>query len=210
VWAIPVLLKNFFKRRLTVLYEIPISLFRQYTFCPRIVHFQLIRNYQPVYPYWVEAGQEEHIAREKRIQKKLPRLLQRLNGNVRFNVHVSSQRGFYGIVDAVIETSSEQIPLEFKASFQSLNRGTLRQLTGYALALEEKTSKPSPFAYILFGRRTKLTHVRIGPKERDDFERTLESIRNLLEDCTLPDSGAPPAKCAQCEYLKFCNDRREV
>jgi CRISPR-associated exonuclease Cas4 len=191
-----------------VLYEIPISLFRQYTFCPRIVHFQLIRNYQPVYPYWVEAGQEEHIERERRIQKKLPRLLQRLKGNVRFNVRVSSQRGFYGIVDAVIETANEQIPLEFKTSFQSLNRGTLRQLTGYALALEEKTGKPSPFAYILCGRRTKLTHVYIGPKERDDFEHTLVSIGKLLEDCSLPASGAAPTICAQCEYLNFCNDRQ--
>ena len=191
-----------------MLYEIPISLFRQYTFCPRIVHFQLIRNYQPVYPYWVEAGQEEHIEREKRIQKKLPRLLKRLKGKVRFHVRVSSRRGFYGIVDAVIETANEQIPLEFKTGVQSLNRGTMRQLTGYSLALEEKTGKPSPFAYILYGRRTKLTHVRIGPKERDDFENTLASIGNLLRDGSLPPSGAAPTRCAQCEFLNFCNDRQ--
>lgn len=191
-----------------MLYEVPISLFRQYTFCPRIVHFQLIRNYRPVYPYWVETGQQEHIDREKRIQKKLPRLLQRLQGRIRFQVPVESSLGFHGIADAVIETETQLIPLEFKARTDSINRGTIRQLTGYALALEEHSEKRSPFAYILTGRRTRLQHVRIGDVERTDFEKTLKAIQQLLDDGQLPHSSAGPARCAQCEYLNFCNDRQ--
>jgi len=192
----------------TALYEIPISLFRQYAFCPRIVHFQLIRDYRPVYPQWVEAGENEHLFREKRIQKKLPVLLSRLNGKIEYNVNVRSHRGFYGICDAVIKTKDQIVPLEFKANIRSLNRGTVLQLTGYSLALEEMLGQPIRGAYILYGHRAKFSFVEITERARQDFNNVLKKIQDLLTNGEFPDSPAGLSQCAQCEYLNFCNDRQ--
>jgi len=189
-------------------YEIPISYFRQYAFCPRILHFKLVRNVETSPPLWVQMGTEEHVERESRLKKKLLAILRHTGGKNTYNVHVRSNDGMiYGIADGLIEKEGEVIPLEFKSEYGKVTTGTILQLTGYAICAEERFSKPCRKGFIISGNRAKVNEIFIDEEKRAMFGKALKSIKEILEDGQLPDSNASIAKCCQCEYLNYCGDR---
>jgi CRISPR-associated exonuclease Cas4 len=46
-------------------YSLPISLIRQYCFCPRIPYFQELLKLNPKRPQWVKQGEKLHQQQQK-------------------------------------------------------------------------------------------------------------------------------------------------
>lgn len=190
------------------LYEIPVSMLRQYLFCPRIIHFKIVRNLTPEYPFWVEDGQREHQHREELIKKRSPELLKRYQGKLVFNLPLRSRRyDLFGVVDGALIGPQYVIPIEFKQRLGAALRGALMQLIGYGLVLEDIYQVPFSQAIILAGKNGRPTLYKIGDAERSKCLTLIQEIKDVIDSPLIPESSASAPQCQQCEYLNFCGDR---
>lgn len=188
-------------------YKFPISLFRQYLFCPRIVFFQEVIGLKAHMPSWTDQGNKHH---KKQILLSKERTFKRFdleNGKMYFDIHLGSDLfNFHGICDAVIETEEEIVVLDFKLT-EKVHKGHIFQLYAYALIAQEIFSKKSQFGFLLSGPKAKANLIEFTPELKKEFYNTHEEIKICISESTVPNSSASEAKCGQCEYFNFCNDR---
>lgn len=187
--------------------SIPISIFRQYLFCPRIVYFQEILGLHISMPVWTKQGDLHH---KKQIILSKERTLKRFEldkGKMLFDLSLESEvYNIHGICDGLIETDEEIVPIDFKLT-NSLQRGHLFQLLGYALCAEEKYQKKSQIGFILTGEKAKANVIEFSSVLRGEFFNILKNIERILDKQILPETCANEHQCGQCEYFNYCNDR---
>ena len=188
---------------------IPISLIRQYHFCPRIVYFAMLTNIKPIYPKYVKLGLEYHDIQSKlsknRKFKKLGIEFERIIID-RYLEDETLQIG--GKVDLALLNKSQVIPIEFKnIKPKHPSWSHILQLYGYGYLLSKNYNLEFKQAIILYSNNVKLFKIDITPKIESAFFKTLEKIKEIIDKNTFPDSSASISKCVQCEYLNFCGDR---
>lgn len=192
-------------------FNIPISMLRQYCFCPRIPFYYLVRQLKPVAPMWVSQGIDEHERQEMLLKRR------NLSGygidstdwSIRFNVELYSEKiGVHGICDSVLEADHSFHVLEFKNS-QSVefNHGAKLQLAAYSMLCEEKYGTIIQNSFLLYGSKAKTYELRIDQELRSRVINAIEKIQEMLLKGTLPMSSAEESKCCQCEFFNFCADR---
>ena len=187
----------------------PISLLRQYCFCPRIPYFQEVMQLQLAEKPWLKQGVDHH-QRQAMLSRR--RNLSRFgidgDANLQSDVYIRSQKlGCHGIADMMLETESSIYLIEFKISELKPVKGHILQVAAYAIAAEEQFQKPVAGVYILYGDRGKTFEVQLSTQLRRQVEKTVSSISSLLNGASMPDSPASVEQCGQCEYLNFCADR---
>ncbi len=189
-------------------YSVPVSLLRQYRFCPRIVYFCEVMGIKPQAPIWVAQGVAQH---ERQIMLERRRVLSRFgleDASRLFNVELKSERLLmHGVADAILLTSETVYVLEFKPNATKISYGHIVQAMAYGFIAEEQFEKKLGGVHILYGPKGKTQSTCDVERWR---EPVLEEIRNLhvlLVSDTMPSSAAEAGKCCQCEYLNFCNDR---
>jgi CRISPR-associated exonuclease Cas4 len=186
----------------------PISLIRQYIFCPRIPWFQqnVDRDYK--HPLWVEQGAQYEERRVALLRKRpLFRQTGKSGYSEKFDVTVSNPTyKIHGRVDLVLETRNETIPVEIKLHAEKPGRGHILQLVGYGLCVE-KPKFPVLRGLIIAGKRQRRYEIRITEALRAEFLKVLDNLRKTLQHPYLPQSSASLAKCMQCEYQNQCQDR---
>ena len=187
--------------------SVPVSLIRQYLFCPRIPWH--MRAGTPVAsPLWVRQGVEHH-QRQRRLTR--PRKLKRLgleDAERRFEVALESERlGLHGVVDLVLSTPGEVVPVEFKIQDAPPTRAIRLQLLAYGLLAEEAYNLPFERGLVIAGTRSRTYPVPGTDSLKEELFRYLASLRRDQASPVLPPSDAQENKCTQCEYLASCNDR---
>ena len=197
-----------FLQMATSSYSLPISLIRQYCFCPRIPFFNEVLGVNPGDRLWQRQGVAYH-ERQRMLNRR--RSLKRYGlqeGKMHHDVWLASNTlGCHGICDAIVETDVEVCPVEFKLNAVRPNRGELLQLAAYGIAAEERFGKPCNSMFLLCGQRGKVRHYVLDTNIRDSARKTIDNILKSFEISLLPESPATTAKCSQCEYLNFCGDR---
>ncbi len=176
---------------------------KQWFYCPRIVYFQFVMPDLRPKTYAMEEGALKHaeLRRRRRRWRGLP------DGEYRWNVAVRSETlHASGLVDLVIDTGEELVPVDFKDSMKASAHFKM-QLAAYGIMLEEAMGKPvrRGFVYLLPRRRAeevKLT-ARARSKVRGAFE---EMLRSVLGE-HMPPPPKSQAQCVSCEYRRFCDDR---
>lgn len=113
----------------------------------------------------------------------------------------------HGNIDALVITPNSYIPIEFKMSAKKPMPNHLIQLAGYALSLEEMFHKKISHGYLISEKRAKIFRINIDEELRQKVYNTLANIIQDVESGLKPDSNANSSKCAQCEFINFCNDR---
>jgi len=187
---------------------IPINLIRQYFFCPRIIYFNLLTNIKPVYPLHVEIGKEYH-----NLQYKLTkhRKFKKLNINyhkVLKEYYIEDEElGVNGKVDLVFVCNDEIIPVEFKFIEKKPSYAYMLQVIGYGILLERRYNLEFKRGFIIYSNNIKFYPINVTKTLKDDFFKTIEKIKNIIDKGNLPFSSASENKCSQCEYLNFCDDR---
>ena len=94
---------------------IPISLIRQYIFCPRIVYYNLLTNIKPIYPRQVSLGNEYHTLQDRLSKNRKFKKL-----NIKYDEFVlnkcieNKDLNICGIVDLAFLSKDEVTPIEFK------------------------------------------------------------------------------------------------
>lgn len=188
--------------------SIPISLLRQYCFCPRIPWFNEVKRINPGDRKWQQQGVSYHV-RQSMLMKR--RQLSRFgfdNGNVEFNVQLRSiSLGCHGIVDGLILKDDEVAAVEFKLAGVKPQRGQILQVAAYGMLAEEIYNRPCRQVFILIGDRGKTYAYNLDDRLRNAVTATLSKITSSLSNPILPDSSATDIQCGQCEYYNFCSDR---
>ncbi len=188
--------------------SLPVSLLRQYAFCPRIPWFMETLGLNPPRPPWVRQGIDHH-QRERMLQRR--RRLSRYGLTEARLVEEPQLRapgiGLHGRPDALLETEHAVYPLEFKLGDSRPASGHLLQVAAYALLAESSLGKPSPAGFILYGKRGKTISVEMDTRMREKVLKASADLRQSLEKGLLPVSPASAAQCTQCEFLNYCNDR---
>ena len=186
---------------------LPVSLIRQYAFCPRIPWFNLVMGWHPPSPLWTQQGVQWH-ERQQMLQKR--RSLKPFGipaAHYHHNVRLyDAELGVHGIADTLMETADEIIPLEYKHTTRKPTRGHILQLATYGLLAQNHFNKPARRGFILYGNRGQTLPIEITPYQ-PQVENIISEIRKTLELTLIPPSPATAHQCTQCEYHTYCNDR---
>ncbi|CAA6815605.1 MAG: CRISPR-associated exonuclease Cas4 [uncultured Campylobacterales bacterium] len=187
---------------------IPINLIRQYKFCPRIVYYNLLTNIKPIYPRQVKLGLDYHTLQNEMIKaRKFKKLKIEFNQILNEKYIENSELNICGTVDLAFLCEDEIIPVEFKDIESKPSYSHILQLVGYGITLEKKYKKPFKIAFIIHSNNMKFFKIQITEKHKNDFFNILKNINQIIKNDILPKSDANEAKCLQCEYLNYCDDR---
>lgn len=188
---------------------IPVSLVRQYLFCPRIVYFVMLTDVKPIYPKHVELGLKYHEVQETLSKNRKFKKLKIDFEKILIDEYLEdSELGIYGKIDVALLTKDEVVPIEFK--WRQNKKPTfahILQLYGYGVLLEKKYEKKFQKEIIIHSNNLKLHIIEVTKKHHEYFFKIVEDIQHIINTANFPDSSANEAKCLQCEYLNFCDDR---
>lgn len=188
--------------------SLPVSYLRQLAFCPRIPWFLQNLPQDLPKPLWVKQGEAYQQRREQLLGKRpLFRDAAQCHYRQKFNVAVQEPTlGIHGVIDIVIETERESIPVEIKLNVAKPQRGQVLQLVAYALCLESGGAHVHR-GLIIAGKRQRRYEVHITDALRDECRRAIARLHELIANPYLPPSSATLSKCMQCEFQNFCQDR---
>ena len=191
--------------------SVPISLLRQYCFCPRIPYFVLAKNIQPVETPWMKQGVSYH-ERQTFLNKRRSLDKYGLGENIHLEHKIplrSSLLKLHGICDAMLFKDDQPMAIvEFKSRVKTkLNMGEIIQMAAYSMICEVEFGRQFSFGYILSGDKGKVKPVSINPETKLKVLQVRDALIAQCEECLLPDSSASILQCGQCEYLNFCADR---
>lgn len=187
--------------------SIPVSLIRQFLFCPRVPWHMTAGTPAPS-PLWVRQGVEHHQRQRRLTRPRKLRALGLANAERHFEIPLESERlGLHGIVDLVLLTDEEVVPVEFKLQDAPPTRAICLQLLAYGLLGEEEYVRPFRRGLVICGSRSRTYPIQRTRKLEDRLEKTLICLRQDRSSPVLPPSSAQANKCTQCEYLAHCNDR---
>ncbi len=188
---------------------IAINLIRQYRFCPRIVYYILLTNIKPIYPRQVLLGSDyHHLQEELSKTRKFKKLRIEYDEIILDKYYEDEQLNICGKVDLALICRDEVVPIEFKwIDSKRPSYSHVLQLYGYGLLLSRVYDREFKRAVISYSNNMKLFHIEITPQIREDFFKTLRAIEQIVQNDILPHSSAGEAKCSQCEYLNYCDDR---
>jgi CRISPR-associated exonuclease Cas4 len=84
-------------------YSLPISLIRQYCFCPRIPYFQELLKLNPKRPQWVKQGEELHQKQQKVFKHRTLKRFNLEHAIQTFDEFVTSDSfALHGVVDSFL------------------------------------------------------------------------------------------------------------
>lgn len=191
------------------LYSLPVHLLRQMLFCPRIPWFMEVVGLRPAEPFWVMDGNEFHLRQAMLARSRTLQGMGLDKAGKLYNVHVHSESlCLHGIIDLLLVTESECIPVELKSQKPPNIMPVVVQLAAYGLLAEEVTGKPCRRGILLYGPRIKTRLVAMDDSVRQLVVEMSCKLHHLIGNSpTIPDTSATVAQCTQCEYVNFCNDR---
>jgi len=174
-------------------FEIPVSLVKQYLYCPRIPYFVLVLGIRERVTELMVEGKEEHGKMLRRLKKK--------GWNV--NTFLKSEKyGVYGYVDAFRKEENGYAVLELKNTDykKKIVKMHIYQAAGYALLVEEN-----------FGRVYRLVvKYRDGEISRpftSGVKNFVVSIINKIrsiDEIGLVSTKIEKVKCNNCGFSKKC------
>ncbi len=179
---------------------------KQYMYCPRVFYYQTcLPDIRPI-TYKMQMGTEAHVEERERAARRSTRWYGLPEGERLFNVWVqSSTLGLSGQVDEVVRTAGELIPVDYKMARRVGHHYKL-QVAAYAMMLEETYQVSVRRAIVYLIPLRKATEVPITAGLRRQVLQTLETMRTISAQETMPPPTDWRQRCADCEFRRFCND----
>lgn len=184
-----------------------VSDLRQYLYCPRILYYRYcLPTIRPV-TYKMTAGREAQESEEQRELRRSLRAYGLQEGERFFNLSVESESwDLRGRLDLAIRCETEAIPVEYKDSPGRAGPHVVLQLAAYGMLLEDLWQVPAQRGFIYFIPARRAREVGLTPELRAQVHSVLEAIETILRTEHMPPPPAQRAKCAICEFRRFCND----
>jgi CRISPR-associated exonuclease Cas4 len=180
---------------------------KQYSYCPRVFYYEQCLPHLRPRTHKMDIGRDEHEQEQERAGRRTLRQYGVITGRREFEVVVeSAELRLRGMIDEVVFGDDGSVfPVDYKlASGVSTNHRL--QLTAYAMLLEKKTGIVVHEGYIyLIGKRS-MTRVSITAGLREQIGGLLGAMFETLLRERMPDPVSVRARCAVCEFRRFCND----
>jgi CRISPR-associated exonuclease Cas4 len=157
----------------------------------------------------MEAGAQAHDAAPDLERRRSLKAYRLQAGEREFDVWLESAAlGLRGRVDMVITRPGEIVPVEYKDSPGRGGPGWTLQLAAYGVMLEEACNASGAvsrgFVYYIPQRRAR--EFALTPEIKAQVAVTLQMMRDMIEFERMPGPAGQHAKCAACEFRRFCND----
>lgn len=181
---------------------------KQYAYCPRILYYHTVLPAVRPLTYKMEAGIRAHVQAEG-LEKR--RSLQRYGlpaGERSFNVCLySAALGLSGELDMLIETETELIPVDYKQAKRVGPHFKLQLMAyGRLLELTHPAQKQVRRGFLYFIPKRAATAVPFTPSLRRQLEGAIAALRQIARQQLAPAPTPHVARCADCEFRRFCND----
>ncbi|MCC6446890.1 MAG: CRISPR-associated endonuclease Cas1 [Armatimonadetes bacterium] len=185
---------------------LPVSMVAEIAYCPRNFYYRMVEQWDDIASAAMLRGRLEDERRQER------ETLARETGQQTRSVTVSSERlGMIAVVDAVEETESGPVPLEYKTgalpegeAFPEMGvRPEWVQLCAEAIILEEATGRPIERGYIYYAASRTRRPVVFDKSLREKTMEALACAWRILEDGLVPDPVSD-GRCAGCSFAELC------
>jgi CRISPR-associated exonuclease Cas4 len=185
---------------------------KQFAYCPRVVFYCYCLPLIRPMTYKMEESLLAHQEEAEREERRSLRPYGLTQGERRYDVPVASTRlGLRGVVDMVIDTGDEYIPVDYKSTFRKQPGAHFcLQLAAYGIMLEEslamstKISVRRGFLYSLLTRSAQ--EVALTGRLRAQVVRTVDALREMIQREHMPPAPRGRGRCVACEFRRFCND----
>lgn len=196
---------------------ITVSDVKQYLYCPRIIYFDHVLHVPKPFDQKLETGKEKHdsiTAKEKRRKGALfydPELDQ---AEKMFRVALESNNlGLRGILDYLVKTKQEFIPVDYKFGFSHngcIHLNHKYQLVAYAILVEENFKTIVRRGFIHYSRDRVNAQIDLSDEIRRRTLKMIREIGQIIEEEIEPVSTKNPGRCIDCEYSRYCAGNQSV
>lgn len=189
------------------MFTLTVSDIKQYAYCPRIVFFTYCLPLRRPVTYKMEEGELQHEHTSDLEQRRSLRAYGLQQGQREFGVRLYSERlGFSGLLDMVVLTPHEHIPVEFKHSTGKPGLNHKYQLTGYALLVEDRWERAVRRGFIYLIPFKKALEVPVTSDMRRFVLKSMAAIRDMVDREIMPAATRHRERCVDCEFINFCGD----
>lgn len=182
---------------------------RQYTYCPRIPYYTYVMPLARPVTRKMREGLEAHDEQQAREgRRNLSKF--GLKGQAERHEDValySARLGLSGRLDMVLVTAEEAIPVEYKNGRGPVGANHRMQLAALALLVQERWQMPVRRAFVHFILTGRHAQVAMTEELLWRVEDDLAALQAMVEHETMPEPTPVVARCAECEFRRFCNDR---
>ncbi len=181
---------------------------KQQIYCPRICYWNYLMPVEKKLPAKLEYGAADHALLAHLEKRRTLRAYGLREGRRRFHVRLESERlGLTGVLDALLETDEERIPVEYKDTLGGIRLNHKVQVAAYAMLLREQPGPPVRRAMLFIIPENRAVSIGLTPALEAAALEALEAIRETVEWERMPPPADRWSKCRDCEFLRFCGDR---
>jgi CRISPR-associated exonuclease Cas4 len=179
---------------------------KQFVYCPRIFYYHTcLPGIRPV-TYKMKAGIDAHEVEQKRAARRSMHMYGVPAGERHFDVDVSSaDLGLSGLIDEVVETDTEMIPVDYKLAAR-VGKHFKLQLAAYGHLLADYTDKPIKRGFLYLIPKRQAVEVKLTRKLRQEVQAVLDQMGLIDQQEVMPKPTSWRQRCVDCEFRRLCND----
>ena len=179
---------------------------RQYTYCPRVVYYMGMLP-RPLTGKMRE-GHKAHQDEEDRERRRSLRPYHLKGGERQYGVRLEDRAlGLRAMLDMLVITADEVIPIEHKLSGGPLAATHRVQLMAYALLASAEYSLPARRGFVYWIPLRRASEVHFTPELAHQTHALIHAVQELRQSEALPPATSVLGRCGDCEYRRFCGDR---
>ena len=184
---------------------------KQYLYCPKIIYFDHVQHIPKPPDQKLQTGKEEHdsiTAKEKRRKGAVFYDPELDCAEKMFRVEMESTTlGLRGILDYLVRTDREFIPVDYK--FGHSHKGSIHlnhkyQLAAYALLVEESFKTVVRRGFIHYSRDRVNVQIDFSDEIRRRTLKMIKEVAQIIEEEIEPAGTRNSARCIDCEYRRYC------
>jgi len=186
---------------------------KQHEYCARIVYYTYCLPLIRPTTFKMEAGKQAHELAPDLERRRSLKAYRLSDGEREFDVWLASDApGLRGRVDMVITREGgeglpgEIIPVEYKDSPGRGGPGWTLQLAAYGVMLEAERRLPVQRGFVYYLPQRRAHELALTAELKARVTATVLAMREMVEYERMPPAASQRAKCAACEFRRFCND----
>jgi CRISPR-associated exonuclease Cas4 len=190
---------------------ITVSDVKQYLYCPKIIYFDHVLHVPKPPDQKLETGKEKHdsiTTKEKRRKGAIFYDQELDQAEKLFRVALeSSTLGLRGVLDYLVKTEREFIPVDYK--FGSSHNGDVHlnhkyQLAAYALLVEENFKTIVRRGFVHYSKDRVNVRIDLSDEIRNRTLKMIREIGRIIEEEVEPVGTRNLGRCIDCEYSRYC------
>ena len=184
-----------------------VSDLRQHLWCPRIPFYSYVLPVDRKVTVKMEIGTQSHVRLEALERRRTLRRYHLKEGERLFRVPLSSSRlRLQGIVDLILRTPHEIIPVEFKAMGATPALHHKYQLAAYGMLAEERFHRTVRRGFLYMMEAQEIVPVELSEGVRRYVRMLVQRLEVMSATQHMPEATAHRERCRDCEFRHYCAD----